>query len=168
VLLLVAGARKLADPVPTAQALRAARLSDRYVLVRALGAGEVAVSLLVFAQGGRFAAGLLAIAYLAFAAFLLRLRGIAGSGADCGCLGARPAPVTGLHVAIDLAFAAWASVAVLLPVEPAARVLAVQPWGGLPAVALVLLAALLTRLLFTALPDLVAATRGVPAPGDSR
>lgn len=111
--LAVAGVQKLRSPgswrallvalgVPTRRAA-----SIGVPAARVVGLVEIAVAVGVLAVGSPIAAGALAVAYAAVTvvAAMARRRG----DVDCGCFGVRSAPVSGLHVAVDLA-AAVASV----------------------------------------------------------
>jgi hypothetical protein len=163
-LVAAAGARKVIDPAATTAALRSAHLPSHPALVRALGAVEVLSGGAVLLLGGRIAAAGLALTYLAFLGFLLRLRDRAGPRAACSCFGARPLPVTGSHLVLDGVAAAVAAAAVAIPVTSAPRLLAATPGDGLPALGALVLAAVLVRLLFTELPPLLAATRALTTP----
>ncbi len=114
-LLAVAGVVKLGRPASAAAALRAAKLPAPELGVRALGGAEVALAVVVIVWGGPVAAAVLALTYLGFALFSQRLRSVQGRSASCGCFGASSAPVTGVHVGVNLvaavlgaAGAAWA------------------------------------------------------------
>lgn len=119
VLLVVAGAVKVARPRATGQALVDAGLPGSDALGRAVGAVEIAVggASLVLPVG----ALALAAAYAAFAVFLgyvLRTRPDAGS---CGCAGAKAVPPSLLHLVLNLfATAAGATYVVVGGPAPAA------------------------------------------------
>lgn len=107
---------KLADPTPTARALRvlaggrAGGPISRGAAVGAwlLGLGEGVVALAVVWRGGSMA-WLLAALYSAFALVAWRLR---GRNVDCGCFGAASTKSSGIHVAVNVTaavIAAWAA-----------------------------------------------------------
>lgn len=156
-LLLLAGVPKVWRPAPTRQALHRAGLPSAALLVRAVGLTELVVAGLVLLRGGTVAAGGLAVLYLGFAAFLLRLRDRAGIGASCSCLAGASTPATLPHVLLNVLVALLAVAATLVPIAPAWTVLASTPWAGLPAVGLVALAVALVRALFSDLPAVLQA-----------
>jgi hypothetical protein len=107
---------KLADPTPTARALRVlaggrsgGSISRRAVTTAwLLGLGEGAVALFVVWRGGA-TAWFLAALYSAFALVAWRLR---GRNVDCGCFGAASTKSSGIHVMVNVgaaAVAAWAA-----------------------------------------------------------
>ncbi|HEX2578077.1 MAG TPA: MauE/DoxX family redox-associated membrane protein [Aquihabitans sp.] len=157
-LLALAGALKVSSPAPTRVALRSAGLPDSVLAARLIGAGEVAVAAYALLAGGRSAA-LVALAYVAFAAFSLRVIRATRGRASCGCFGASDAPLTTLHVGVDLAVAAVAGLAVLDPVPGIVDVAADTPLAGIPFLAFTVLLAWLVQVLLTALPQLQAAAR---------
>ncbi|MGH3442705.1 MAG: MauE/DoxX family redox-associated membrane protein [Nitriliruptorales bacterium] len=152
-LLVLAGVSKLARPSGTRHALRLARLPDGLWLVRGLALGEVAVGAAVLLAGGPLAASALALSYGAFAVFSLRQR---ARSADCGCFGDEAAPAGWSHVMVDLLGAAAGGAAAVVGAPALFDVLAGEPLGGVPALALLVLVTLLLRLALTALPDLLA------------
>lgn len=162
VLLIVSGAGKLVRPLLAAEALVAAGLPRRVpapVAARVVGAGEVLAGAVVVLVGGRPAAGVAVAAYLALAAFALRLLAVAPSTA-CGCLspGART-PVSRWHVAVDLGLAAAGAWALVAPTAPLTSLLARDLLGGLLVVATAALLAYLLTQLISALPALGTARR---------
>jgi hypothetical protein len=159
--LALAGALKVVRPDPTRVALRGAGLPGTLLAARSLGLAELAVAALALARGGRAGAALVAAAYLGFAGFSALARRRGGRGASCGCFGASDAPVTGLHVGVDLAIAAVALVAVADPVPGLVDVARSTPWAGVPFVAFTILLAWLVEVVLTVLPELTAA--GQPA-----
>ncbi len=158
-LLLAAAATKIANPVRAVDALRQARLPASASLVRLLAGAEGAVALLVLIVGGVLPALALAGLHVGFAAFIARLRTVAGSGAPCGCFGAAEAPADRLHVVVNLAAAAVAVIGAAAGPGSLRSTLAHQPAFGLPYLALVVVAAESMLLVLTALPDLLAADR---------
>jgi hypothetical protein len=148
-LLVYAGAVKLREPEPTGEALRLAGMPDSRHLVRALGTGEVALGSAAIVLGGAPVATLVGLVYLSFAVFAARQR---ASGADCGCLG-QPAPVTRLHVVVNVSAALTAAVAVVRPVPGIATTSGDLVTAGLLLVVLGVAVALL-RIALTTLPAL--------------
>jgi hypothetical protein len=107
-----AGLAKLWRPDDTAGALRVAGLPSHRHLVRAGAALEVAIAAGAVAAPGRFTGSLVAVAYLAFSAFvaiaLLRRWPIA----SCGCFGRADARPGFWHLVLDagatVAACSWA------------------------------------------------------------
>lgn len=162
VLLVVAGVAKMATPAATGAALQGARLPSDHRLVRLLGAGEIVLGAAVLVLGGSVPAALLALAYAAFAVFAWRQ---SRSGAGCGCFGETDAPATRLHVAINVAGAAVATVAALAPAAPLRAALPRDALGALLLLGCLALATVVLRLALTALPELAAAVASA-SPGD--
>lgn len=109
-LLLIAGALKVADPSRTVGALRSLGWSHGSlpVLVRVGALVETLLAAAGLAVGGPVVAGAVGVSYLAFAAFVaLALRADAPIG-SCGCLGAVDTPPSIGHVVLDLVFAGGA------------------------------------------------------------
>lgn len=163
-LLVVAGARKLSRPAATGAALQVARLPSDARLVRALGAGEVALGGTVLAAGGAAPTAVLAVAYAAFAVFAEHQR---RQGAGCGCFGAATTPATRLHVWLNAGAAAVAAGAALQPGASLPTALTTAPSTGVLAAGLLIVAASLLRLLLTAAPDLSAAVALVEPRSDT-
>ena len=158
-LLGAAGVLKLTNPAPTRVALRSAGLPGTALAARSVGAGELLITLYALGWGGRLGAGLVALAYLGFAGFSLRVIKTTRGGASCGCFGASDSPLTNLHVGVDLAVAVVALVAVADPVPGMGSVAADTPWAGVPFVGFTMLLTWLVQVLLTALPELQAAAR---------
>ncbi len=153
-LLVLAGARKVAQPAGAGSALRTARLPSDAWLVRMLGAGEMLLGLAVIVVGGAAAAGFLALAYGSFAVFAQRQR---RAGSDCGCFGTTGTPVTLLHVGLNVVAAVVAASAAMLPTATMPAIVSQRPVAGVAAAILVVVTANLVRLLLIAIPDLTAA-----------
>jgi hypothetical protein len=81
---------------------------------RALGVAELALGAAALANPTAPVAALVACAYAAFAGHVIRLLAT-GDRAPCGCLGARSAPASRVHLALNLAAAGTACAAVLRP-----------------------------------------------------
>lgn len=162
VLLVVSGAGKLVRPRTAAEALVAAGLPRSLpapLLARVVGAGEVLAGAVIVLVGGRPAAAVTVVAYLALAAFAVRLLVVAPSTA-CGCLSpAARTPVSRWHVAVDLGLAAAGAVALAAPTAPLTTLLARDLLAGLLVVAAAALLAYLLTQLISALPALGTARR---------
>lgn len=117
--LVVSGAQKVIRPAPAAQAMVAAGLPVPWrhhaAAGAALGVGEAATGLAVFAVPHPATAAWLGVAYLALAGFVVLLRRRDGT-AGCGCFGAASTPPTRVHVVLDVAAAAMAFGAALTEV----------------------------------------------------
>lgn len=163
-LLAAAGLAKLLRPRSTAQALRSAGLPGTLLLGRLLGAGELVVGVTALLVGDRLTAALVAAWYLGFALFALRLLAL-GEAAHCGCFGEKDAPVTAIHVALNLTASVAAGLAAGWPVGSLRSVLTIQPWAGLPFLALVALLAWQAYATLALLPELAAANRDGGAGG---
>lgn len=154
VLLGAAGLFKLVRPSETSPALKAVGLPSSLAIIRALGAGEIALGLAVIASPSPLLLGLMAGTYLAFAGFsLVALR----SGAplrSCGCFGKIDTPPSSIHVGINVLIAGAAG---LVAAEAGALTDLVS--GGVAAWVGVLLLAYLVFGTLTALPVAVAARR---------
>ena len=161
-LIAVGGAFKAIDPTDTAHALREMGLPNATLLVRAGGVAEVVIGVGALAVGGPVFAMLVALSYLAFAAFVtLALR--SGSPiSSCGCFGKVDTPPSPIHLVIDL-FAAGVAVTVAVAGDAVALpdVLTDQPMLGIPFIVLALTGIYLVFLSFTALPKTLAAARVV-------
>ncbi|SDP54490.1 hypothetical protein SAMN04489867_2863 [Pedococcus dokdonensis] len=112
-LLVVAGVPKVLDPLPLVRALRAAGLPVHRQLVRAFAVVEVALGVWALLAPGRYAAGLVAAAYLGFTAFVARVLRRGGVLGSCGCFGKPDTPATRTHLGLT-ALAALTAVGVAL------------------------------------------------------
>lgn len=156
-LVLGAGAAKLARPAAVVDALWSARVPLRPVVARTgavtvLAAVEIAVAAWAVAFGSAPAAVALALLYAGFAAFAWRLLAVSGPDASCGCFGAADSPVSRVHVAFTAVAAVLCALAAVWPVGNVADVLRHQPAWGVPFAVLTVLAAWLAEVLLTALP----------------
>ena len=158
-LLGAAGLLKVTSPDPTRVALRAAGLPSTALAARTLGAVEVAITLYTLAVGGRLAAGLISLTYLGFAGFSFLVIRTSRGKASCGCFGASGAPLTNLHVGVDIAIAAVAALGIVNPVPGLLTVVADTPFFGIPFLVFTGLLAWLVQVLLTAVPELQAAAR---------
>lgn len=160
--LVVSGAQKVARPVPAAAAMvsAGARIPARLHTAAgtALGVGEAATGLAVFATPTSAAAAWLGLAYLALAGFVLILRRRDAS-AGCGCFGAASTPPTNAHLALDLVAAAVAFTSALTGVPDVVEVVREGAGVAVPYAVLLTVGAALVLLA----PALLAAVRpGAP------
>jgi hypothetical protein len=113
-LLVVAGAGKVADPTRTVGALRALRvrrgpaLPSSPLLVRAGAAGELVLGAATLVYGGRVLPLLVAASYLGFAAFVAAALRSGTPVGTCGCFGRADTPPRPVHVLLDALLAAGA------------------------------------------------------------
>jgi len=161
ILLAYAGATKLRRPRATVEALRSAGLPAPLIAGRVVGGFEVVAAIWCLASGSRGACALVAVSYLAFAAFSARL--MAEGGASCGCFGRADVPASWTHVGVNLALGVLAVGGVLDPPGDLAGVLDSQPLGGAPLLMFAALGAWAAYLALTLLPAL---DRAVAAAGD--
>lgn len=151
--LVAAGGSKLARPSAAGAALRTIGLPGSRAVVRALAVAEIAAGSAVVAGTGRPAAAIVAAFHLGFTGVALVLRRRA---ADCGCFG-QATPVTGVHLAVNVAVAAVAAAAVVDPVPSLGAAIGDTPAGGAAYAVLVATLAFGEVLLLTALADVQAA-----------
>ncbi|HEX2850800.1 MAG TPA: MauE/DoxX family redox-associated membrane protein [Acidimicrobiales bacterium] len=155
VLLLAAGALKVARPHSTGVALRRAGLGVPDAAVRAGAAVEVAVAVAAMA-GLRTGAVLIAASYLGFAGFVAAGLRRGSPVSSCGCFGEIDAPPTVAHLVLNVAAALAAVAGAARPVS-VAGVLHGQPLAGMPFAALVGVLAYGGYLVMAVLPRTVAA-----------
>lgn len=160
-LLLVAAAAKLRDPGPATLALGRAGLPSGTLVVRLLATTEAAVAAAALLVGGVVPAVALGLLHLGFAAFLTRLRRVAGPKASCGCFGAAEAPVDGLHLVVNLVAAGAVALAMAFPLPSVPSVIEDGIGLALPYLTVVVIGAWATGLCLTSLPSLLAAQRQV-------
>ena len=113
-LLVLAGAQKVLDPTMTDGALRALRIPSSKALVRVGAAAEALLGAAAITVGGPVLWTLVAVSYLAFAAFVtaaLRKGTMIGS---CGCFGREETPPHWSHVALNVVLAGIAGAAATL------------------------------------------------------
>lgn len=151
-LLALAGIAKLRSPAPAGAALFALRLPSASWIVRAIGAGEVALGLACLLVPGPLTAPLLALAYAGFALVVLAL---ARTAADvpCGCFGEGSFTATRAHAAVDAVAAAIAAAFALAPASGPLDWLE-EPLAGSVALAAVACSAWVCWALFTAPPSI--------------
>ena len=105
-------------------------------------------------------AGLVALSFVGFAAFVAYARHKGGAISSCGCFGTPDTPATVLHVVVNIGLAAAAaSVALTGPSASIFSVLARQPADGLPLLAASAVGAWLAYLAISVLAELQAARR---------
>lgn len=147
------GVAKLVAPRPARQALRAVGVPAPIAAVRTLGLAEVTLACAAGFSGGRFLPIAVGMAYVAFAAFVVLMLRTA-TGTSCGCFGTSATPPSLLHVVVNLASAAVAFAAIGMP--SITDVVADQPAGGVPFLALVIIGTYALFLLLTVLPEALA------------
>ena len=159
-LLIVAGVAKLARPTATADLLLALGIPEIGPLgseraAGLLGLAEIVVGVAALGIGGGPLAAAVGGFYVVFA--LAVLRALAVGAGSCGCFGRVDAPPSWFHVVGNAALAAASFVTVGgdTPVE----VMEDQPAGGAGFVVLVGVLAGLAMVLFTALPEALAARK---------
>jgi hypothetical protein len=152
-LLAFAGVAKLRRPSGTVGALRAAGIAAPMWLGRAVGLAELAVATWSLAAGTGPASAAVAVTYLGFAAFSVRLMTTAGS-ASCGCFGESDTPASSTHVGVNLVLGLLAAGAAIDPPGSLVEVLDGQPAGGAALLMLVALGAWASYLALTLLPEL--------------
>lgn len=158
-LLLVAGCFKIVRPGPTSNALRAVRLPSARVAVRVLGMAEVALGIAAAVTGAAGLAALVAVAYLAFGAFIALAMRAGSPIQSCGCFGAAESPPSIVHVLGDLALFAVAAAAAVGGLDPLPDILRRQDAAGVPLLLLVAIGSYLTALVLTELPKALALGR---------
>lgn len=110
--LVAAGASKVLDPSSTGATLGALGLPGGTTAARVLGGIEVVLGMAGLAVGGRAVAVGVAAAYAAFAVIVAVAR--RRELPSCGCFGARSAPPSPVHVAVNVVSAVVAAVAAAL------------------------------------------------------
>lgn len=158
-LLALAGAQKLLDPTMTVGALRALRLPSSPALVRAGSAAELVLGVTALTIGGWALWGLVALSYVAFAAFVtaaLRAGTMIGS---CGCFGREDTPPHRSHVALNLVLAGLALATGVTASTSPIDALADHPGDAVAAVVLALVLLGLLWAAFVELPRTLAADR---------
>ncbi len=135
-LLLAAGAAKVADPSRTAGALAAVLgrpVPAAPAVVRAGALAEAALGAATLAAGGRLASALVGLSYAGFAAFVAAALRTGAPVGTCGCFGRPDTPPRPLHVAVDAALAAAGLVGAVVGLDP---LLSASPPAIVAAVAL--------------------------------
>jgi len=107
-LLVVAGAGKVADPSRTVGALRALGWPSSALLVRLGAAGELVLGAATLVYGGRVLPLLVAASYLGFAVFVAAALRSGTPVGTCGCFSRADTPPRPMHVVLDALLAAGA------------------------------------------------------------
>jgi hypothetical protein len=123
VLLVVAGAQKVLDPLPLVRATRSVGLRVPRTAVRCAATVELAVGLAALLDGSRLSALAVAVSYAAFTGFVLLARARGGVLASCGCFGTADTPPTVLHAVVTGGLAAAAATGAPGPVPLGAAAL---------------------------------------------
>ena len=119
ILLVTAGASKIASPYMTQASLSTAGLPAPLSGVRLIALAEVAIGTAAFLDPSTPTALAAALAYGAFCLFTVRLLRIAGEGIDCGCFGGAGSEVGRIHVTLNaVAFAVCVAAAAWSPHAP--------------------------------------------------
>lgn len=108
-LLIMAGAAKVADPGRTAGALAALRWPASPLLVRLGAAVELIVGVTALVIGGPGVAMLVVASYLGFAVFVMVALSRGAPIGTCGCFGQKDTPPRPLHVAVNVVLALGAA-----------------------------------------------------------
>lgn len=143
VLLVVAGAPKLRDPGPLANALRSAGLPSGRGLARAIAGVEVVVGISALVWPSRWSGLAVAVLYAGFAGFIGRALATGGMIDSCSCFGKADTPPTRSHAAVT---AGLAVAGVATAVAPPGG----QAWAGVSVVALLGAAAMTALVAFLA------------------
>jgi hypothetical protein len=109
-LLVVAGAQKIVDPAPAVGGLRALRVPAGRREVRCLAAVELVVGSVGIAAGG-LALLPVSASYLAFTVYVVAAMRSGTQVSSCGCFGREDTPPSGVHVVLNVVFAASAAAA---------------------------------------------------------
>lgn len=117
-LLLAAGAAKVADPSRTAVALAALGWTVPAGVVRAGALGEAVLGAATLAVGGRVTAALVALSYVGFGWFVVAALRAGTPIGSCGCFGRADTPPRWAHVAVDAALAAAGLAGAVVGVDP--------------------------------------------------
>ncbi len=155
-LLVLAGVAKLRAPGPASTALAVARLPGGEPLVRAASAIELVAGAYVVAGGGRVAAALVLLAFIAFIAVTAR---IGSQARSCGCFGALQTPGSSWHLALCALFAGIGACGLAWP--PAALASAGDPLAVSTAVVASVGACYAAKLAYVELPGAWRAWSGV-------
>jgi hypothetical protein len=140
--LLAAGATKLADPAALAGVLQqlrfplAVKKRSATLIAQLLGLVEVGLGLAALVVGGAVMAAAVALAYLGFAVLLWAAR--RASLGTCGCFGSRSGPPSRLHLFLNLGSACVAAAAGVVGAPAVADGLLASPLGNATLVVCVL------------------------------
>jgi hypothetical protein len=135
VLLVLAGAGKLAGPAPTAAALRGVGVRVPDAAVRLLGLVEIGLGVAAVLSSAAAPALGVAAVYAGFTAFVIvALRQAVPS---CGCFGSTGAAPSWTHAALNIVLAACAAVAAVGDAPSTREVVADHPLALVPVIAAV-------------------------------
>ncbi len=159
VVLTLGGVLKIVRPDDTANAMRAMGLPSHRALVRSMGGAEVALGLSTLVWAMPILAFAVAVAYVAFAGFVLLALRRGLSIQSCGCFGRVDTPPSAAHLAVNLSAAAtavgWAVTADRSFVSQLGDHLA----EGIPLLVLSLVGVYLVYVALTAFPETMAEVR---------
>lgn len=127
ILLVVAGAQKVADPKPLVRALKTLRLPLPGPVVRLGAVAELGIGLLALLHGGVVSAAALAASYALFTGVVLLGLRRGGVLASCGCFGKRDLPPTRTHALVTGSVAVGALYVVTATPGPLHRADALLP-----------------------------------------
>ncbi len=123
-LLAVAGVPKVREPGDLVRAVRSIGMPFGRNAVRAFAATEVVVAVAALAAPNRLTAGLLALMYAGFTAFVVTALRRGGVLSSCGCFGKADTPPTRAHALVT---GAASGTALLVAVDPPGA----GPWSAL-------------------------------------
>jgi hypothetical protein len=118
-LLLGAGAAKVAEPTRTAGALAALGWPATTMVVRAGAAAEAVLGAATLVIGGRVLSAAVAASYVGFTAFVIAALRSGVPVGTCGCFGRPDTPPRAHHAVVDAVLALAAAVATVVGAEPA-------------------------------------------------
>ncbi len=160
--LAVGGVYKLRDPGPTASMFATLGLPASPVLVRFVGAVEIAAGATAFLVGGPVATGTVAVLFTAFTLITLRLVRLGDAAASCGCFGRLSSRPSLVHVGVDAVAAGVAAVGAVTGTPGFVELQPDLPGAGLAQLLLVAVGTWLVVVTLTVLPDTLAAARRGP------
>jgi hypothetical protein len=147
-------ALKAMRPADTARALSAFGLPGSNLAVRAGSVMELGIAIGALVVGHRLLLALVALSYLAFAAFVVVALRRDLLLSTCGCFGGVDSPPAPLHVVLDVVAALVAGALALDGGWSPMDVLSTQPLAGVPFLLLTATAAYFMYLCLTLLPRL--------------
>jgi len=159
-LLVAGGLLKTARPADTATALRQNGLPATTPLVRVGALVEAGIGVAALVTGDRVTAVLVAVSYIAFAAFVAVALRRKTPLASCGCFGKEDSPPTRLHVIVTAAAAAAGVAVAVQPGTGLAAVVRTQPLAGVPFLTLLVCGVGFAYLALTSLPALLVLVHG--------
>jgi hypothetical protein len=160
-MLVLAGAQKLLDPSLTVGALHALRLPSWPWLVRLGSAAELAIGVAAVAVGGRIVWWLIALSYVAFAAFVIAALRQGTMIGSCGCFGREETPPHPSHVVLNAGLAVLAGAAALSRPGAVAAELVQHPGAAVAVVPMTAFVVYLLYAAFVQLPRTLVAGRAI-------